>query len=289
MGILRWLLGAKAKQTQGTEPTNNEPQPAAIATKSTNQATSGKTSKMKKSKRNATLAKQKKKDKHQESVDICYEYSDTSLPNGVVSGFGFSDGNKKDMSDDLAEAATERLLREGVLIGPDEQKQIDDWAQAQIDEYTKPQPIMVDPDWKPAEKKVRDNGEQTDVKCPHCKHLFEKMPRAKRKCPECKEMVFPRCPPGKKWKRLVSEKQAEKWKISANRRQSRSWYRQKVREFRSEIKDGCIDDSFDFIATADSCDICKDLERNSPYKLDDLPQPVIDTHPFCRCCVSPHI
>ncbi len=138
-------------------------------------------------------------------------------------------------------------------------------------------------------KKKKPLHEAAPPKCPHCKHQFEKMPRAKRKCPACKEVVLPRCSPSGKVKRLVTEEQADKWAVEINLKEAAAFNRQQWRDFRGEIKAGYIRDSFDFVPASDCCDQCREIARKNPYGLDNLPQPVTNTHPFCRCCVTPHI
>jgi len=56
-----------------------------------------------------------------------------------------------------------------------------------------------------------DNSPKIDITCPHCAHHFEKMPSRKRKCPACREWIWPKRPPGSTHKRLVSVEQAEVW------------------------------------------------------------------------------
>ena len=56
-----------------------------------------------------------------------------------------------------------------------------------------------------AESKKRTDATTVPVRCPYCEFMFEKMPGRKRKCPACKNTVFPRRAPGKNVKRLVSD------------------------------------------------------------------------------------
>jgi len=49
--------------------------------------------------------------------------------------------------------------------------------------------------WKPVGKL---NG-----KCPYCGHKFDKIPQSKRKCPSCKETIYPRVIPQSKQKSLL--------------------------------------------------------------------------------------
>jgi len=144
-------------------------------------------------------------------------------------------------------------------------------------------------DRQPAVKKRKPAPEAKPPKCPHCKFQFEKMPARKRKCPACKAVVLPRCSPSGKVKRLVTEEQAELWAVEINRKEAAAFNRQQRRDFMAEIKAGYIRDAFDFSPAPDCCEQCREIASKNPYKLADLPQPVIDTHPDCRCCVTPHI
>ncbi|MDR3389934.1 MAG: hypothetical protein P4L92_23095 [Rudaea sp.] len=40
-----------------------------------------------------------------------------------------------------------------------------------------------------------------------------------------------------------------------------------------------------FVTAADACAICGDLADKGPYAIDDVPQPVDDSHPNCRCTI----
>jgi len=157
------------------------------------------------------------------------------------------------------------------------------------------------------QRKLKNNKPEKDIHCPHCQAAFEEMPKKKRRCPYCKEWIWPMRPPGMQHKRLTTVEQALAWKLEDAKLDSPLSYareltkqslpstqafddaaEQEFAEFREEVNDGLIPDAFDFIAAPDSCNICKQFARNSPYKLADLPKPVVDTHDDCRCCVAPH-
>jgi hypothetical protein len=54
--------------------------------------------------------------------------------------------------------------------------------------------------------------EETKIEpeCPHCKFLFDEMPKRKRKCPQCKEDIYVKKENDKSFFRLVDEKEASK-------------------------------------------------------------------------------
>lgn len=80
-----------------------------------------------------------------------------------------------------------------------------------------------------------------------------------------------------------------KWEQIARSETAMAWDDAKRGEWQAEIADGVIDDLFDFVPAPDGCPQCQAQAVGNPRNLAATPKPVVNTHPSCRCDVSPHI
>ncbi|MBN4060790.1 hypothetical protein JYT78_01825, partial [bacterium AH-315-I20] len=143
----------------------------------------------------------------------------------------------------------------------------------------------------------KNNGEEKGIQCPHCAAEFEEMPKRKRRCPHCKDWIWPMRPPGMLHKRLTTVEQASIWKLETARlegmfayalelaRQEKPFqqalfdaHREKLLEYR---EDGIIWVKVN--NSSDSCPACKKIPSGKRRIKDEL----ADQRLPCMSCSSP--
>lgn len=120
------------------------------------------------------------------------------------------------------------------------------------------------------QRELSNHHPETDIRCPHCAVVFDEMPKRKRRCPKCKEWIWPIRPPGMKYKRLTTVEQAQAWKLEDAklvdtfayalelakqdkpfREALKDSHRQKLKQYQKEgMRSVSVDNSV-------CCDVCK--------------------------------
>ena len=133
------------------------------------------------------------------------------------------------------------------------------------------------------QRELSNNHPEKDIHCPHCAVAFDEMPKRKRRCPYCKEWIWPMRPPSMKYKRLTTVEQAQAWKLEDAKltdpfayalelaRQDKPFFealkdahRQKLKEYQSEgIRSVSLDSSV-------CCDACTRVNKKRVLIVDEL-------------------